>query len=449
MTGGRAKLKVVDSNGAAPPGGGEVDADDWRKRLVLDRNRKPIAAPHNMMLILEHDPDLVGLFWLDEFGNRVVLDRAPPWAGGTREEFTEVDALELSAWLGDPLRYEMTVGVNLVLQSVEAIARRCKRHPVREYLDGLKWDGVPRIGGLFVDLFSSEDSDYTRGVALCVMVAAVSRILWFDPKQPSKASKVDFMLVMEGGQGGGKTTAVLELFGAEWYTEATESPGHKDFYQTLRGRWGVEIGEMDSFNKADETKVKQAITTRFDVYRPSYGRTARSFRRECIFVGTTNKDDWQRDVTGARRFLPLKVGQVNIPQLVAIRDQLWAEAVQLFRDGFEWWQLPADAKREQDARYQEDSWMEPIAKWLAGKGHVDSYNNVTVRDPISGEVGECSSSDLLWRALGIDTARHSKQDQMRAANVMSRLGWPKFRPMRYGTRVWTWYRPRESDDATA
>lgn len=449
MSGSRAKLKVVDSSGAAPPGGGELDVDDWRKRLVLDRNYKPIAAPHNLMLILEHDEVLAGLFWLDEFGNRVVLDRQPPWAGGNRDEFTEVDALELAAWLGDPLRYEMTIGVNLVLQSVEAIARRRKRHTVREYLDGLVWDGVLRIGGLFVDLFGAEDSAYSRGVAPCVMVSAVSRILWLDPKQPSKGSKVDFMLVLEGGQGAGKTTAVLELFGAEWYAEATESPAHKDFYQTLRGRWGVEIGEMDSFSKADVAKVKQAITTRFDVYRPSYGRTARSFRRECVFVGTTNKDDYLRDESGARRFLPLKVGRVDIDRLVVVRDQLWAEAVHMFRHGFEWWQLPDGAKREQDDRYQEDSWMEPIAKWLDGKAHIDSYNGVAVRDPVTGQVGECTSSDLLWRALNIDTARHSRPDQMRASAVMARLGWPKFRPTRYGTRVWTWYRPKDGGDAPA
>lgn len=442
------KLTVIDGGNATTPPGGE-GLEDWRTRLLRGRDHHPTACPHNLMLILEHDETLAGLFWLDEFGNRIVLDRTPPWAGGKRDEFTEVDALELAAWLGDPSHYTLTVGVNLVLQSVEAIARRRKRHTVREYLQGLKWDGTPRVARLFVDLFGAEDIPYNRGVATCMLVSAVSRILWFDDKQPSKGSKVDFMVVLEGGQGAGKTTAVLELFGAEWYAEATESPAHKDFYQTLRGRWGVEIGEMESFSKPDVAKVKQAITTRFDVYRPSYGRTARSFRRECVFVGTTNKDDYLRDESGARRFLPLKVVQVDIRQLVAVRDQLWAEAVQLFRDGFEWWQLPEGAKREQDARYQEDSWMEPIARWLDGKCGVDAYDGVQARDVISGKVMECTSSDLLWRALRIDTARHSRQDQMRVSTVMSRLKWPKFRPNRNGVRLWCWYRPTGEGDAPA
>lgn len=448
----RKTMTVIDGgkgSGKGPPGGGDRDADDWRTRLIYARDGGAIASAHNLLLILENDDVLTGLFWLDEFGNRVVLDRQPPWVGGKRDEFNEVDAMELAAWVGDPARYGMTVGVNLVLQSVEAIARRRKRHTVREYLEGVVWDGTPRIASLFVDLFGAEDSEYTRGCATCVLVSAVSRILWVDPKQPSKGSKVDFMLVLEGGQGGGKTTAVLELFGAEWYAEATESPAHKDFYQTLRGRWGVEIGEMDSFSKADVAKVKQAITTRFDVYRPSYGRTARSFRRECVFVGTTNKDDYLRDESGARRFLPLKVGSVDIPGLVAVRDQLWAEAVHLFKQGHEWWQLPPDAQREQDARYQEDAWTQPIAKWLEGEGGLDSYEGIRVRSPVTGQVGECTTSEILWRALAIDTARHDRPSQMRVSAIMVRLGWAKFRPARHGTRVWTWYRQGEYGHAPA
>lgn len=441
----KKRLTVIDGGGAPP---GAPDTSQWQHRLVRNRNGVPEASPHNMLLILEHDEILSGLFWLDEFGNRIVLDRQPPWAGGKRDEFTEVDAMELAAWLGDPVRYDgMTVGVNLVLQTVEAIARRRKRHTVREYLEGVEWDGTPRVEQMFVDLFGTEDSPYVRQVAMCVMVSAVSRILWIDPKQASKGSKVDFMLVLEGGQGAGKTTAVLELFSAEWYAEATESPAHKDFYQTLRGRWVIEIGEMASFNRADMAKVKQAITTRFDVYRPSYGRTARSFRRECVFIGTVNGNDYLRDASGARRFLPMKVGRVDIPRLVQLRDQLWAEAVALYRKGFEWWRLPEDAQREQDERYQEDSWMEPIARWLEGKCNPDAYEGGVLRDFVKGHVLECTSSDLLWRALRIDTARHTRQDQMRVGEIMTRVGWPKFRPTRNGVRLWVWYRPEEVPDA--
>lgn len=446
------KLTVVDGGNGSTPGGsgggGSPGADDWRLQLTRTKDGNIQAAPHNLMLILEHDESLAGLFWLDEFGNRIVLDRKPPWQGGTQDEFTEVDALELAAWIGHPERYRVILKTAMVLEAVEAIARRRKRHTVREYLTGLKWDGKPRVSRMFIELFGAEDNSYTLGCAPCFMVSAVSRILWSDPRQPSKGSKVDFMVVFEGGQGMGKTTAVLELFGAEWYAEATESPAHKDFYQTLRGRWCVEIGEMDSFSKADVSKVKQAITTRFDVYRPSYGRTARSFRRECIFAGTVNKDDYLRDETGARRFLPVAVGRINIRELVKQRDQLWAEAVHLFNEGFQWWELPEGAQREQDARFSEDVWTERTMRWVSGKAPPGQYENISAMDRAKdGSLLEFTVADVLTYALHVDPGRQGRPEATRVGSILQRLGFRHYRPTRLGERVRVYYRPMGDGDA--
>lgn len=442
----RRRLQVVASDGGGAAGGGqgggELGDAAWKQALVLNREGAVVASPHNLLLILEHDEDLHALFWLDEFGNRVVVSRDPPWHGGSRDEFNEVDAIELAAWLGHPSRYGMVVKTGLVLEAVEAIARRRRRHTVREYLQGLKWDGKARVGRMFVDIFGTQETPYHLGVGPCFMVSAVSRVLWSDPRQPSKGSKVDFMVVLEGGQGAGKTTAVLELFGAEWYAEATESPAHKDFYQTLRGRWGVEIGEMDSFNKADVAKVKQAITTRFDVYRPSYGRTARSFRRECVFVGTVNKDDYLRDETGARRFLPARVGRIDIPRLVAERDQLWAEAVHLFNEGFEWWDLPEGAQREQDDRFSEDVWTERVLRWITGKAGDKLYDHLSSSERgKNGEPLEFSTGDVLTHALHVDPGRQDRAAAIRVGSILTRLGCKHYRPRSRANRVRVYYLP--------
>lgn len=451
MSVARKTLTVIDGGNSTPPGGGggQSETPDWRLRLVRTKDAAVKATAHNVMLILENDDELAGLFWLDEFGNRIVLDRAPPWIGGSRDEFTEVDALELSAWLGAPERYQVAVGIDLVMQCVEATARRCKRHTVREYLLGLQWDGVPRIERMFVDLFGAQDNAYALGASKCFMVSSVSRVLWTDPTQPTKGSKVDFMVVLEGNQGAGKTTAVLELFGAEWYAEATESPAHKDFYQTLRGRWCVEIGEMDSFSKADVSKVKQAITTRFDVYRPSYGRTARSFRRENVFVGTVNKDDYLRDETGARRFLPVKVGKIDLAAIVRLRDQLWAEAVHLFNEGFAWWLLPEGAEREQDARFSEDVWTERILRWINGKAPDRAYEHLALQDRgKGGEPLEFTVGDVLSHALQVDPARQGRPEATRVGAILHRLECKHFRPTRLGQRVRVYYLDdRGPDDA--
>ena len=428
-----ARGQVVEFAGGKQP--------EWQALLVRNREGNVTAGTYNLISILENDPELSGLFWLDEFGNCVVLEREPPWRGGSRSEFDEVDAVELSAWLGDPRRgYVMSVGVELVMACVEAVARRRKRHTLREYLQRVQWDGTPRVERMFIDLFGADDNTYNRGVALCMMVSAVSRVLWLDARQPSKGSKVDFMVVLEGSQGKGKTTGVMELASAAWYAEATESAAHKDFYQALRGRWVVEIGEMDSFSKADVTKVKQAITTRFDVYRPSYGRTVKSFRRECIFVGTTNKDDYLRDDTGARRFLPLRVGEVDVPAIARLRDQLWAEAVRLFQEGYQWWALPPGAEREQDARYSEDVWTERIYRWVIGKAADSAYEifGASQRGKC-GEPLEFTIAEALTHAVFLDSARQDRAAATRVGQILTRIGCGKYKPTRMGERVNVYY----------
>lgn len=419
-------------------GGGHQAPGEWSNYLTRTTTGKPESTVHNVLLVLEHDEALAGLFSLDEFKNIVRLTRDAVWAGGERDEFTDQDGTELAGWLGSPLRYQLSAKRELVMDCVEAMARRSKVHPVREYLEGLVWDGKPRIDDMFPRLFSADVSDYTMQAARCFMVSAVARILWTDPMVRHNGAQVDFMLVLEGEQGRGKTGAVRELFGSQWYAEANESPSSKDFYQALRGRWCVEIGEMDSFSKADVTKVKQAITSRFDTYRPSYGRVARSFRRENVFVGTTNETEYLRDPTGGRRFLPVAVGKVDIAAIREERDQLWAEAVVLFRMGFAWWTLPDEAVKHQDERFMEDSWQEPIQRWLDGKASVGTYEPGSAQAVGGAPVQSTTTTELLIRALCIDIGKHGRPEQMRVAAVMKRLGWRHARNTVEGERTRMW-----------
>lgn len=440
-------------------GGGERQPDDWRNKLTRTNTGRPESTVHNAMLVMEHDEVLGGMFWLDEFANAVRMSRTPCWPGGEEHEFSEQDGTEVAAWIGSPDRYMVNLKKDMVLDCVEAIARRRKVHPVREYLTGLEWDGTARLEGMFRRYFSAEDTPYTQASAKCWLVSAVARILWTDQKVRHNGAQVDFMLVLEGDQGKGKTSAVRVLFGAEWYAEAQESPSSKDFYQALRGRWCVEIGEMDSFSKADVTKVKQAITARFDTYRPSYGRVARSFRRECVFVGTTNEYEYLRDPTGARRFLPIRVGTLDLPAIVSDRDQLWAEAVALFRAGFAWWDLPAGAAQQQEERFTEDSWQSVIQRWLTFMAKPDSYPDRLQVDALPASpqddtplesadkaskakrrsVRWTTTAELLSYALHVDVGRHGRPEQMRVAHVMKRLGWVHERTLLPdGTRERRW-----------
>lgn len=430
--------------------GGSFDPDDWRNKITRNTVGKPESTTHNTLLVMDNDPALERLFALDEFGNAVRLRRKPFWEGGEQDEFTDQDGTELAGWLGSPDKYRLNLKPDMVMGCVEAMARRQKFHPVREYLTSLKWDGVDRVKSLFCRLFGSEDSTYNQQAAACWLVSAVGRILWNDAKVRHNGAQVDFMLVLEGEQGIRKTSAVRELFGAEWYAESMESPSSKDFYQSLRGRWCVEIGEMDSFSKADVTKVKQAITARFDTYRPSYGRVSRSFRRECVFVGTTNEHEYLRDATGGRRFLPVKVVAVNIEEMVRERDQLWAEAVAMFRAGYAWWKLPENAEEEQEERFVEDSWEGPLQRWLSGRASEQSYPPRLAE--VAGNANRleyATSTELMSWGLGIDVGKHDKPSQMRVSAIMKRLRWKHVRVSVAdgGGRERRWYH-LDSADAT-
>lgn len=442
MSVARKKLQVViGGGGSPPPGGGTPERGEWIHGLTHNRDGRIESSLHNLLLILEHDERFAGLFWLNESSNQVLLSKDPPWASGTRDEFTDIDSCELAAWLQDPDHYGMGVSDEMVLKAVVTVARRHRRHPIRDYLHGLEWDGVPRVDRMLVDLFGAEDKLYNVQAARDFMVSAVARILWLDAKQPFTGAKVDFMLVLEGQQGKKKTTGLATLFGANWYVETLESPAGKDFYQVIQGCWGVEIAEMDSFTKADVTAVKGAITRRTDKYRAPYERMPRSYRRECVFVGTTNETEYLRDATGGRRFLPVRVrdeGDIDLGALVDQRDQLWAEAVKLFKEGHEWWHLPDDAEEEQEERFFEDSWQGRIHIWLEGR---DKRDNAYTNRLYGTRIEWTTTDELLLHALNVDTARHGRPEQMRVSGIMKRLGWlPKRVTLEDGTRERRWLR---------
>lgn len=399
----------------------------------------------NLTTILEMHSLWRRAFRFNEFANCVDVVRPMPWRRPKGEPFGESDASELCAWMGDPANFDLSCKSGLVLEAVEAVARRDRYNPLVDYLNSLTWDAKPRIATMFADFFGTSYTTYLDRCAHILMVSAVARAI-------APGCKVDTMLVFEGHQGTGKTTALRALFGDSWYAEAKESPTSKDFYVALQGRWCVEIEEMESFSKADIHKVKQAISAQTDTFRPPYGRMARTFPRQCIFLGTTNEAQYLRDPTGARRFLPLEAPLVNVPALRAARDQLWAEAMALHRQGFNYWTLPEDAREEQDARYQADAWEDTIERWLHGPPG-DSTEGWPPRPMVASQLdplvewdeqdgrrtqwlGWTTTTEIMSYALKFDLSRQGKPEQMRVAAAMRRLGWSQRQVGPTRTRRW-------------
>lgn len=392
--------------------------DGWRGSLVKNSRGETTTSIHNLMLILEKHSAFSGVFRFNEFANTVEIRKRVEWPRVATDPFSETDATEITRWLGEAETFALNAKRANVMEAVEAVAFRNRYHPVREYLDGLSWDRKPRIRTMFETYFGAPPGDYAARVGEIFLTGAVARI--YEP-----GVKVDTMVVFEGAQGAGKTRVTRELFSPPWYAEAMESPASKDFYQSLAGKWGIEIGEMESFSKAEVNKVKQALSAQADTYRPSYGRYAKSFPRQCVFVGTTNDDHYLRDPTGARRFLPVRVSGVKVEEVGRVRDQLWAEAVHLYRAKADFWTLPKSAADEQDSRYLDDSWTDLISYWLTGSAGEKAYplnlDHRTAEE--GGGIQSTTTAELLQWALGIDVGKHGKPEQMRIAVIMKRLKW--------------------------
>lgn len=318
-----------------PVVGVEAPGEDWQ--ALLKRTEGGGLQPQlmNAYLILKHAPEWKGVLAYNQFAERIEKLKPPPVVDGEPGAWVDVDASKALVWL------QMVWGLGMrnsavVDEAARMVAWDNRYHPVRQWLDKLPaWDGVPRLERLMEDVFGAEPNDYTRHIGKSLLVSAVARVL-------KPGCKVDEMVVLEGAQGLGKSTCIAELFGPEWYLETSEAPTTKDFYVVMQGNWVVEIGEMQSFSKADINQVKMAITRRDDKYRAPYDRHGSSHPRQCIFIGTTNADTYLSDPTGARRFLPVLCDKADVSQVRFLRLEYWAEALALFKQGFRWWDYPKD-----------------------------------------------------------------------------------------------------------
>jgi len=342
--------------------------------VILSDTGKPLPVLANVLIALRSL--MPRFFAYDEMACMVMLMHPLDGANDQRPRpLTDVDV----GLAQDRLQHHglPRISKDTMHQAVDIVAHENCFHPVRDYLESLVWDGIPRIrGGMWegeevapfaVEYLGAEHSEYVREVSGMYFGQMVARI--FQP-----GCKADHMMVLEGEQGILKSTACKILAG-DWFSDALpDVTADKDASQHLRGKWLIEVSEMHAMNRAEAAQLKAFITRDTERYRPSYGRREVIEPRQCVFIGTTNRATYLRDETGGRRFWPIKCGRIDIDALARDRDQLFAEAVQRYRDGRAWWPDKDFETRhiapEQAARYEADVWEETIADYLAGKCEV-------------------------------------------------------------------------------
>ncbi|WP_128426306.1 virulence-associated E family protein [Gudongella oleilytica] len=300
------------------------EEEDWQGRLELEKNGKIKDTLSNISTILRYDPALQPIVF-NQFKNLIDVISELPWPQ-VKPGWSDTDLacaklyFERSYGIWSPTKFKDAL---LGVVSVERLY-----HPIKNYLSTLKWDGVERLDTLLIDYLGADDTPYVRAVTRKTLVAAVARI--YRP-----GTKFDSILVLNGSQGIGKSTLFSRL-GGPWYSDSLSISDMKDKTapEKLQGYWILELGELAGIKKMDVETVKSFITRTDDKYRQSYGVSVESHPRSCIIVGTTNSDGgFLRDITGNRRFWPVRVmghGKHYAWELSEV-DQIWAEAIERYK----------------------------------------------------------------------------------------------------------------------
>ena len=350
--------------------GDRFDDPDWQKGLELDKTGKVKDNLQNLIRIMRYDKRLRGIAYnllssaidvrCGGYGDEENEEHRLPWLQ-TKRGWTEYDASSLRSYID--LVYGLWSPTKLK-DAVAAVAAERAYHPIREYLNALPaWDGVPRVDTLLINYLGAADTIYTRAVTRKTLTAAVARI--YRP-----GLKFDYVLVLNGRQGIGKSTFFARLAG-KWFSDSLSIADMKDKTapEKMQNAWILELGELAGLKKMDVETLKAFLSRQDDKYRPSYGISVEDHPRQCVIVGSTNNNDgFLRDITGNRRFWPVTCeGSDRHPWEIEAVEQIWAECIVHFRSGerlFLTAEEESMAKLEQNAALESDEREGLIAEYL-------------------------------------------------------------------------------------
>lgn len=311
------------------PAGAELAEDsDWLTELEIDSKGNFLSTANNLNLIFANDAHLKGLFNYNTFDSKRYILKSAPW-----REVKETEPVRNVDYSGVRNYIETTYGICSAGKIEDSLSLEIERnaiHPIRDYLNELNWDGRERIKHTLADYFGADSNLFTEESFKKMMVASVARVM--DP-----GCKFDYMLVLVGNQGMMKSS-FLNILGRGWFSDSFSTVQGKEALEQLQGAWIIEIAELSAFRKSEVEAIKHFVSKQKDDYRPAYARSPETFKRQCVFFGTTNNLEFLKDPTGNRRFWPILCGQNRIKKevfkdLPLEVDQLWAEAMELYTSG--------------------------------------------------------------------------------------------------------------------
>ena len=380
---------------------------DWMSKY--DRHPKTEAIyqnTSNVRVALDNDPALRGLVTYNRMRDEFVLNRAVPGTPGCGEyprPFDDDDLPDIQAHLQHSC-YLPNVGPRPVTDAFRGWAKAHSFHPIKDYLEALVWDEKERLPSFLSVYHGAANGAYEQAVGTMFLISMVARIY-----QPG--CQCDYTLVLEGKQGAGKSTFCRLLAGEQFSSSSLPTDlSIKDASHHIGGFWLMEFPELASMIRTEPAALKSFLTRRSEKFRPVYKTATVDRPRQCVFVGTTNNETYLRDVTGDRRYWPVKVDKLDRDALIRDRDQLLAEGVHRFKAGEHWW--PEEGfeevtiQPEQSARFEEDGWRDDVEDFV-------KFKSITTIADVARGIG------LSINEIG----KTSVHNRLRV--ILSRIGWVK------------------------
>lgn len=362
--------------------------------LVVGKDGKPEACLHNAVALLRHAHDWGkgSRLGFDEFSGACMLDGS---------KVLEPHELELAMWLQRGWNPRFAVG-----HAEKALRAACflrTYDALTEAIGSLVWDGEPRVDTFAPAYLNAADTPHHRAAGRVLLLSMAARGLF-------PGCKVDTMVILEGAQGARKSTAAAVL-GGQFFAELHATVGTQASFEQVEGAWLMEVPELDAMGKAELSAAKKFMASQSDRFRRAYAREVTNVLRRCVMIGTTNQSVYLRDETGARRWLPVACGAVDVEALRRDREQLLAEAVARVKGGEPWHMTDANevaaAAAEAEERYDVDPWTERLLASL-------------------GERTE-TTMDECFAALGVAVEQRSQAFAWRLMKILVHAGWHRSR----------------------